>query len=153
LFFSGRAVDLRGNHSTPSETHMVTIPTFLVWSPGGVNVAGSPSTYTVTWPSVSSSCASKPLAGHAACTSNGGCNCVVPGHHEAATCTTASCNAINVSVTASAGMSSLTRMGSAVTHFSDVSFIFSKVYLSGHSPCRDCHNSGFPPTFTAGDVG
>jgi hypothetical protein len=155
FFFAGRAVDIRGNASVPTEVHSVTIPGALLWAGGGVSVVkpspGGANSYSVTWPGVSTGCASKPLTVQASCSGGSGCSCSVAGNQQSATCAANACDAITVTVTASAGAGSQNRAGSYVVHFAEVSPIFDT------GGCRSCHDVGgqfhFGPNFSPADIG
>ena len=156
LFFAGRAVDRNGNASVPIESHSATIPRFLSWAAGGVALTkvAELGSYSVSWPTVSSSCASAPVNVQASCSGGSGCSCTVSGDHQSASCGANSCDAVTVTVTASAGVGSDSRAASYVVPFNEVSPVFDR------GGCRGCHvdpspppNNSFGPTFTPADIG
>lgn len=158
LFFSGRAVDERDNASVPNQMQSAAIPTFLSWTAGGINVARvggattGATTYSVTWPAVSSTCpASHPLTVQAGCSGGSGCSCATAGDNQSATCTASSCEPVSVSVTARAGLGMQSRQGSFAMSYADVSPIFDV----GAGGCRGCHPASYPtgPQFTVADIG
>lgn len=148
--FMGRVVDLSDNRSTPAQTRAAVIPTFLSWSAGNPTVTktAQPGTYAVSWPTVSSSCPTKaPLDVSATCSGAlTSCSCTLAGNQQSATCTATTCDAITVSVEASAGNASIARQGAYTMRFDAVDTMLDNY------PCRGCHQ-GFGPTFTTADVG